>query len=453
MNFASDNWAGASERVIAALVEAARRGGPAYGGDPLTAAVTKRFSEIFERDVAVFFVATGTAANALALGHYGRPGSVAFCHRQAHVLVDEPGSTELFGSGMRLIGLDGVAGKIEPTTLGEALGRFCEGNVHHGQPAAVSLTELTELGATYQPDEVAAIVEVARGRRMAVHMDGARFAGAVAALGCAPADLTWRAGVDVLSFGGTKNGCIAAEAVVFFDPSAAVGFALARQRAGHAFSKNWFVAAQFAAYLADGHWLDLARHANAMAARLAAVLKILPAVRLAVEPAANEVFAVVPRALRPPVSRQPACSFTNGRSRRWHKPIGRATTRRWSVWSRAFRRRTRTWNACCSGSRLKNKGRPVGRPSLRTRSPRSGGDLVSICLALRVAVADRDRARLHRLGDLAHEIDVQEAVLEARALHLDMVGELEAALESARRRCRDRGTRLLFPASRPSSRP
>ena len=157
-----------------------------------------------------------------------------------------------------------------PTTLGEALGRFREGNVHHGRPVAVSLTEITELGATYQPDEVAAIVEVARGRRMAVHMDGARFAGAVAALGCAPADLTWRAGVDVLSFGGTKNGCLAAEAVVFFDPSAAVGFALARQRAGHAFSKSWFVAAQFAAYLADGHWLDLARHANAMAAKLAA---------------------------------------------------------------------------------------------------------------------------------------------------------------------------------------
>jgi threonine aldolase len=165
------------------------------------------------------------------------------------------------------------------------------------RPIAVSITELSELGAAYRPEEVAAIADVARERRMAMHVDGARFAGAVAALGCAPADLTWRAGVDVLSFGGTKNGCLAAEAVVFFDVGQAEGFALARQRAGHTFSKGWFVAAQFSAYLADGHWLDLARHANAMAAKLAVILKTVPGVKLALEPAANEIFAVVPRAL------------------------------------------------------------------------------------------------------------------------------------------------------------
>ena len=282
---------------MAALAEAARRGGPAYGGDELTAAVTQRFCEIFEREVAVFFVATGTAANALALGHYARPGSVVFCHRQAHVLVDEPGSAELFGGGLRPIGLEGAAGKFAPATLADALARLPEGNTHNGRPVAVSVTGLTELGAAYRPEEVAAIAEVARGRGLALHMDGARFAGALAALGCAPADLTWRAGVDVMSFGGTKNGCLAAEAVVFFDVGQAEGFALARQRAGHTFSKSWFVAAQFSAYLADGHWLDLARHANAMGAKLAAVLKSAPGVRLALEPAANEIFAIVPRRL------------------------------------------------------------------------------------------------------------------------------------------------------------
>jgi len=294
MNFASDNWAGASDRVIAALAEAAEKGGPAYGADELTKAVERRFAELFEREVAVFLVGTGTAANALGLAAYGCPGGVVFCHAQAHILVDEAGAAE-FNGGVRLVGLAGQRGKLTPQGLTDGLARFPEGVVRHGRPVAVSLSQLSELGAAYGPDEIAALAEVARTRGIALHIDGARFAVAVAALGAKPADLTWRAGVDVLSFGGTKNGCVAAEAVVFFDPSRARDFALTRQRAGHSFSKSWFIAAQFDAYLRDGHWLELARHANAKAARLAAAIEGSAAARLAWVAQGNEVFALIKR--------------------------------------------------------------------------------------------------------------------------------------------------------------
>jgi len=281
---------------MAALAEQAKRGGPAYGDDLLTKLVERRFAEIFERKVAVFFVATGTAADALSLSAYGQPGAVAFCHREAHVIADEPGSAELLG-GVRLIALAGEAGKIAPETLDRALGRFPEGNTHHGRPVAVSLSQLTELGAAYTPHEIAALTAVAKRRGLAVHMDGARFAGAVAGLDASPADITWRAGVDILSFGGTKNGCLAAEAVIFFEPADAAGFALARQRAGHTFSKSWFVAAQFDGYLDHGHWLDLARSANATARRLAEAIRGSVGARLVREPDGNEVFAIFAKEL------------------------------------------------------------------------------------------------------------------------------------------------------------
>jgi len=295
MIFASDNWAGASEKVIAAVAEAARKGGPAYGGDPLTKVVEARFAEVFECDVAVFFVATGTAANALALSVFARPGGYVLAHRDAHVIADEPGSTELFGGGLRLVGLDGEGGRIAPETFDAALAGGA--NPHFGEPVAVSLSEVTELGTAYRPEAVAAIARSAKARGLGVHMDGARFAGAVAGLGLAPADLTWRAGVDVLSFGGTKNGCLAADAVVFFDRGLARHFGLARQRAGHTFSKSWFVAAQLAAWLDGEHWLDLARHANRAAARIAEAIRGSGHSRLAVEPDANEVFAILPNGL------------------------------------------------------------------------------------------------------------------------------------------------------------
>jgi threonine aldolase len=246
--------------------------------------------------VAVFPVATGTAANALAVSAFAKPGGIVFAHREAHIADDEAGATEFLG-GMKVQGLDGQDGKITPETLAAALDAVPDGATHRGQPAAVSLTNLTEIGTLYTRPEIAGIVSVARTRGSAVHVDGARFANAVAALDAAPADLTWRAGVDVMSFGGTKNGCIAADAVVFFDPARARQFGFIRQRAGHAFSKHWFAAAQFDAYLRDGHWLDLARRANRMGARVADAIRKSGRARLAVEPAANEVFAILPRDL------------------------------------------------------------------------------------------------------------------------------------------------------------
>lgn len=296
MIFASDNWAGASDQIIAAIADAAKRGGPAYGADSLTAAVEKRFREIFERDVAVYLVGSGTIANALALASYSRPGGIVFAHRQAHILADEAGAVELFSGGNKIVGLEAMAGKLAPETLSAGLDRFPENAVHHGQPIAVSLTQTTEYGAVYRPEEVAALARTAKTRGLAVHMDGARFAGAVSSLGLAPADITWRAGVDVLSFGGTKNGCLAAEAVVFFNPSDAGDFAFARQRAGQGFSKNWFIAAQFAAYFNQDHWLDLARHANRMARRLAERIGASDLGRLVFEPDANEIFAAISKA-------------------------------------------------------------------------------------------------------------------------------------------------------------
>ncbi|WP_029076758.1 threonine aldolase family protein [Kaistia adipata] len=294
MIFASDNWAGASDRVAAALVGAAGAETPAYGDDPVTATVGAAFNRVFERDVAAFFVATGTAANALALAQFGRPGGVVFCHRDAHIAVDEGGAPEFFG-GSRLHAIDGADGKIEPAALRAAIERYPPRAVHHGQPAAVSISQLTEAGTAYSPAEIAGIAAVAHAAGLPLHMDGARFGNAVAGLGVTPAEASWRAGVDVMSFGGTKNGCFAAEAVVFFDPGKAHGFAFHRKRAGHLFSKSHFVSAQFAAYLEGDHWLELAGRANAMARRLAEGLDEAEGARRVRAPDGNEVFAVVSR--------------------------------------------------------------------------------------------------------------------------------------------------------------
>lgn len=295
MIFASDNWAGASDRIVAAFSKAASQGGPAYGEDPLTVAIQNRFNEIFERDVTVFLVASGTVANALALAAYARPGGIVFAHRHAHIAVDEAGAVEFFSGGNRIVGIEAAAGKLSLEALAAALEQLPDREIHHGQPVAVSLTQVTEFGVAYRPKEIAALADLAKSRGIAVHMDGARFAGAVAGLGLSPADLTWRAGVDVLSLGGTKNGCFAAEAVIFFDPADARDFAYARQRAGQGYSKNWFIAAQFAAYFEDDHWLDLAGRANRAAARLAEAIESSPTCRLVLKPDANEVFAILDR--------------------------------------------------------------------------------------------------------------------------------------------------------------
>lgn len=292
MNFASDNWAGASANVAAALAAAAPLISPAYGNDDGTRAVEGLFGEIFGRKVRVFFVATGTAANVLSLESMMRPGGVVFCHADAHVRADEGGASEYFFRG-RLHPVNGDRAKLTPEALADEVGRYLPLNVHNGRPVAVSLTQASELGTVYRPEEVAALAEVARRHGMGVHMDGARFANAVAALGVEPAEITWRAGVDILSFGATKNGCWCAEAVVLFDPARVEDFAYAHKRAGQLFSKSRFVAAQFQGYFDGGHWLDNARHANVMARRLADGIAASGAGRLYLEPEANEVFAVL----------------------------------------------------------------------------------------------------------------------------------------------------------------
>jgi len=295
MNFASDNWAGVPDAVTAALAAAAGGPAPAYGGDPLTAAVEARVSALFERSCRVFFVATGSASNGLALGAFARPGGIVLCHRDAHIATDECGGPE-FLTGLKLAGLAGADGRLAAATVEAAIARHGADGVHHGRLVALSLTQASEIGTVYAPAEVAALAAVAKARGLAVHMDGARFANAVASLGVSPAETTWKAGVDVLSFGLTKVGAWAAEAVVFFDDAPAAEFEYLRKRAGHLFSKSRFVAAQFDALLADGLWLSLAGHANAMAARLAAGLAALPGARLAVTPQANEVFPILPAA-------------------------------------------------------------------------------------------------------------------------------------------------------------
>lgn len=296
MQFASDNWAGATPEVMAALNAANQGFAPAYGNDALTERVTARFADLFEREVELWFVATGTAANSIGLASLSRPGGLVLCSREAHINVDEWGATEFQSGGMKLVTLPEAAGKIAPEVLAETLKRYPAGG-RFGAPVALSLTNATELGTVYSPAEVSVLTKLAHDAGLAVHMDGARFGNAVAALGASPADITWRAGVDLMSFGGTKNGCLAAEAIVVFSPEKLQDLAARRQRAGHTFSKSRYIAAQFEGYLSDGKWLERASHANAMANRLRSGIAASPMARLGWESAANEVFAVLPRSV------------------------------------------------------------------------------------------------------------------------------------------------------------
>lgn len=296
MNFSSDNAAGVSPEIMAAL-EAANRGpANAYGADEISRRLDGLFADLFEREVAVFPVATGTAANALALACLTPPWGVVYCHAEAHVEVDECGAPEFYSGGAKLSLLPGADAKLDADALEAALAAAPKGVEHHAQPAAVTITQASEAGAAWRPDEIARIGAIAKRHGVALHMDGARFANAAAFLGLSPAALTWRSGVDVLSFGATKNGAMAAEAVVFFDPARAAEFRYRRKRAGHLFSKLRFLSAQLEAYLTDGLWLRNARRANACARRLADGLARLPGARLAHPCEANEVFAELPEA-------------------------------------------------------------------------------------------------------------------------------------------------------------
>ncbi|MCG8356621.1 MAG: low specificity L-threonine aldolase [Kiloniellales bacterium] len=293
ISFGSDNITCACPEVMDALVAANSGSAASYGADSWSTRLGRQVSEIFECSVAVFPVVTGTASNALALSALTPPFGAIYCHELAHIHTDECGAPELFTGGAKLIPMAGDDAKISAADLASVVrGR---GNVHHAQPSTVSITQASEAGTVYQLDEISAIADVGHAHGLKVHMDGARFANALVRLEVSPAEMTWRSGVDVLSLGGTKNGCLAAEAIVFFDAGMAEAFPYLHKRAGQLLSKMRFVSAQLEAYLSNEVWLRNARQANAMAAQLSAGLSALPGVGLAYPTQANEVFVRLPK--------------------------------------------------------------------------------------------------------------------------------------------------------------
>ncbi len=293
-NFASDNVAGALPQVIAAVTEAASVGAMPYGNDPWTERVSARLRDIFECDLWAFPVATGTAANALALSALCPPFGTVFCHPASHANTDECGAPEFYTGGAKLTLVDGADGRIDPALLQAAIETARPHGVHNMPPAAITITQESEAGTVYAADHVDAIAEIAKQHRLALHMDGARFANALAALDVSAADATWRRGVDVLSFGATKGGAMAAEAVIFFREDFAAAFGERRKRGGHLVSNMRFVSAQLEGYLQDDAWLGAARAANAGAARLADGLTAIDGADLVRAPEANIVFARLP---------------------------------------------------------------------------------------------------------------------------------------------------------------
>lgn len=302
MRFMSDNTAPAAPEVMAAVVAANAGHARSYGADAGMAQVTAQVRDLFEAPEAeVALVATGTAANALALACLTPSWGAVLCHPGAHVNEDECGAPEFFTGGAKLVAVGGEAGRIDPAALAKALAVLGGASVHNVQAAALSLTNATEAGTVYGPAAVASLAGAARTAGLAVHVDGARFANALVSTGATPAELTWRAGVDVLSLGGTKGGCLGVEAVVVFQPSRVPGwareFGFRRKRAGHLLSKHRYLSAQMAAWLEDGLWLALAARANGAAAALGRGLAVLPEVSLAWPVEANAVFARWPRGL------------------------------------------------------------------------------------------------------------------------------------------------------------
>jgi threonine aldolase len=296
IDYRSDNTGRAAPEILEALIRANSGTALGYGGDEWTAALQKRFSDLFEAAVRVFPVATGTAANALALASLGPSWGIVYCSEMAHINTAEANAAGFFGGGIKLTAVDGEHGKISADRLAESLAGISPAQLHRGRPTAVSLTQATDLGAVYSLDAIRAIAEVAKARGLKLHMDGARFANAVARLGCSPADLTWRSGVDIMSFGATKNGGALCDAIVVFSPDLADGLAVQLRRAGQVWSKMRFASAQLIAYVEDGLWLEMARASNAAAARIAAGLHDIPGARLLAPVEANEIFLELPSA-------------------------------------------------------------------------------------------------------------------------------------------------------------
>jgi threonine aldolase len=291
LNFRSDNESPAASEILDALLEANRGSAWSYAEDEWSNRLDAAFSDLFGTRTAVLPLSTGTAANSIALACITPPWGSVYCHENAHIMTDEAGAPEFFGNGIRLVGIRGANGKIDSGALQLAVARDQGHGVHSYVPSALSLTQSTEAGSVYQPGEVAALCQAAKTLGMASHMDGARFANAVAALGCTPAETSWRAGVELMSFGASKNGCLAAEALLIFSNADLRDRAeRIRKRSGHLLSKMRFVSAQLLAYIDDNRWLRFARHANQQAALFAQAVRRHPEAQLEFEVQANEVF-------------------------------------------------------------------------------------------------------------------------------------------------------------------
>ena len=297
MFFASDNAGPVPQQVLDQMVSANSGYLPSYGADPQMERVTRLVREKFEApDAAVYLVGTGTAANALALSTLSQPWETVFCSPVSHIHEDECNAPEFYMGGGKLT-LVGNSDKITPEALIKSIEGEENRGVHGPQRGPISITQITEKGHSYSVEEVQAISNVAKTYGLALHMDGARFTNAIVARNASPAEMTWRAGVDALSFGGTKNGLMGVEGVIFFDPKHTWEFELRRKRGAHLFSKHRYLSAQMLAYLTDDLWLDLARRANGNFARLKAGLETLPDVQLRGNPDGNMTFFDMPRAL------------------------------------------------------------------------------------------------------------------------------------------------------------
>ena len=292
--FISDNMAGASPQIAQAVADAAAGQVPPYGNDPYTDNARRRLGEIFERDVDLFPVSTGSAANGLSLAVLTPPWGSVLAHPDSHINHDECGAPEFFTDGAKLVSVPGPDSKIDPEALRAAVRRRA-GDVHSVQPSVVSISQATESGSVYTLEEIRRLSAIAKDAGLRVHMDGARFANALAHLGASPAEMTWKAGVDVLSFGATKNGAMTSDAIVSFDPALATKLAFRTKRAGQLASKMRFHAVQLDAYLTDDLWLHNAHQANAMATRLGDGLKAIPGTGLLTTPQANILFCRLPR--------------------------------------------------------------------------------------------------------------------------------------------------------------
>lgn len=293
MYFASDNSAGVHQKISDNLLRNSTGYANSYGASDLDEKVEAKFSEIFETDVYVFFVSTGTASNALALSATAKAGGIVLCHEDAHVIEDECGAPEFFTGGCRLTPISGELGKISADTLAKVMGELAPDNLHHGRVMAATIAQATEFGTVYTVTEISALTEICHQHGVPLHLDGARIANAIASNNATLAQMTWKSGVDYVSFGGTKNGCWCAEALICFDKKKAHEIAYMHKRAGQLFSKSRFVAAQFDAYFTDELWLDLAKHSNLMAKNLSHIFRKVKSIELAVEPQSNEVFATM----------------------------------------------------------------------------------------------------------------------------------------------------------------